>query len=382
MASLIYREDYIHALGLTKLHVGVLQLDATVSWKELINLIPRESIDDMDSMKRTALSWAAQREDVDQIRSLLIKGADPNTHDIREKSPLMYCSNDPQCLSLLLQAGADPNLLDCQGYSMLCRLIHRTDDTSSAEILLAWGADLNLRKNDLSAIKQTLQRYRPRTLRWLLDHEVELEFRGICGETPFLEFLSNTGDEHPDMLEMLLEKKPQCLDSNDYHEGLLHHVARFSGSRYMRTFQQKADLSNLDTEQRSISGTRLWEKCSLGMTAHELAEWRRDHQAEWASECGMPLDPDPVAWFVAFTIFVGSIKAAQEPQLRKINNSSASSSTSVLPDERDEGESGKMDHHVSPKVPGAYPPECDGQCSEGKSQHDLPCSHKSQRTLK
>ena len=209
---MIRREDPIHALGLTKLHVAVLRFDATLAWEELIALTPRESIDDLDSMKRTPLSWAAQRGDVDQIRSLLIKGADPNARDIQGKSSLLYCANNTQCLSLLLQAGADPNQVDCLGHTKLNRLIHDTDDTSCAEILLTWGADLNLQRNNTPTIIVAVERCRPRTLKWLLDHDVELETRNSVGATALLSFLSVTEDDGPDMLGMLLEEAPIFSD--------------------------------------------------------------------------------------------------------------------------------------------------------------------------
>ena len=291
------------------------------------------------------------------MRSLLIKGADPNKCDIEGRSPLMYCANNTQGLTLLLRAGADPNQVDWLGYSTLCYLVMDADDTNCADILITWGADLNLQKRNISAIGQTVGRRRPRILKWLLDHDVELERRQCMGETPLLQFLSNNRNGSPDMLEMLLEKKPKCLARNDYQEGWLHYLARFGESRYMNIFRQKADLSDIDTEQKSINGIGPRGKCYPGMTALELAEWRRDHQAEWAYQCSMSPDPDPTAWFAAFTSFIESIKAAQVLKLRNEDKESTKASSSTPGNEIGPDVSARVDPQVFLRVPGAYPQE-------------------------
>ena len=218
---------------------------------------------------------------------------------------------------------------------------------------MAWGADLNLQINDISAIGQSVERYRPHMLKWLLDHNVELETRNSFGNTPLLPFLEDSQNAGPDMLEMLLEKQPQYSITNNFHEGLLHYIARFGGFQYIEIFLRKADLFDLDIERKNTSGVKLWKECYPGMTALELAERRRDHQAERALECGTSLDPDPAAWFAAFTSFIGSIKAAQESKIRNSDNSSAKVSSLKLSDDIDAGVNGSMD----PRVPGAYPQE-------------------------
>ena len=150
------------------------------------------------------------------------------------------------------------------------------------------------------------------------------------------------------MLEMLLEKKLRYSMMNNFQEGLFHFVARFSSPQFMDLFRRKADLSDLDTEQRSICSVRLWEKSYLGMTPFERAKWRRDHQEEWALECGTSPDRDPAAWFAALTSLIESIKAAQELKAR---------TRSTMVNKVDAGTNVIKDHYMHSRVPGAYPQE-------------------------
>ena len=357
---MLHRGDPVETLGLTKLHIAVLRTDSNIATEDPIISVARDSIDEQDCRGRTALSWAAEIGNFDQVQRLLMKGADPNSADSIGNTPLMYCAYNDRGLTLLLEAGANVNHINRIGLSKLLTLVRDSDDVNYAETLLKWGADLNLGSSLLSpAIHGTVQRYRPHLLTWLLDHDVELEIRDRNGRTPLLRFLccSSHHGGNPDMLEILLKKKPNLLARNDFEEGLLHFLARFSCVQYLRIFQQKSDLSELDSEQRSIRDPNSREKCDPGKTALELAEWRRDHQSEWSLASATPLDPDPQAWFAAFETFLDFVKSAHDAKLANDRGSRAEGSSSMPDSQSNTGESTSVDLQICPRLPGAFPRE-------------------------
>ena len=104
----------------TELHETVLRSEYTTNLSMVIKKLVTTSamIDDVDSFKRTALSWAAARTYLKAVEILLEYGASPNTQDILGRTPLHHAaiakssSESIACLSLLLKYGADANCID------------------------------------------------------------------------------------------------------------------------------------------------------------------------------------------------------------------------------------------------------------------------------
>ena len=354
MISLLRRGDPFEIFGLPDLHVAVLRLDPFIPFDERIASIPRELIDQRDCSGRSALSWAAERGDLDQIQRLLVRGADPNKVDFRGGTPLIHCIHDVHCLTVLLEAGSHVNHVDYSGNTKFNYLVARGDDVDCLETLWRFGLDLNFHaKSSTPIIFSALERDRPRTVRWMLEHGINLKVCNVVGERPLLHFLSITEDSFPNILEMLL-KTLDCLPTNKLREGILHYIARSASFKYMQIFEEQVFLSDLDPEQRSLCGFKLWEHNDPGVTPTELAVWRRDHQQEWSRECATPLDPDPVAWFKAFETFIGSINAARDARMREGIMETA---TTIPNDQADSDKILSSDHGMHPKLPGTYPQE-------------------------
>ena len=115
---------------------------------------------------RTALHNAARGQNLEEVRLLLDNGADPNAQDKRGVTPLMFATHNDsvkfsgildrveeslggvensgrqrqmKILSLLLDAGANPNIKDRYGKSALSRAL-RVVNTDAARILRKYGA--------------------------------------------------------------------------------------------------------------------------------------------------------------------------------------------------------------------------------------------------
>ena len=291
---------------------------------------------------------------------LLMKGADPNKADSFGETPLSHCAYDTECLAALLESGSHVDHQDLRGYTKLMRLAIKEDNVACAKVLERFGANLNNK-----AIFVVVERYRPQLLTWMLEQGIDIEARNFDGETALLTIF----EENADMLEALLKKsKPDCTVVDHFSEGLLHKVARFGNIQAMKVLQNGADLSDLDVERKSISGLNRFERSKSGKTALELAEWRRDHQSEWAIVNSEPLDLDSQAWFAAFKSFHEFIQAAY--MAKRANSAAAnletSSGAAALPTEGIDSDqnmgtvgSTSTDLQMWPKVPGSYPRDDD-----------------------
>ena len=357
--SMFSKRDPIEALGFNELHTVTLGLDLSKEFKIVMALIPREEIDQPDRTGRTSLSWASELGESDKIKILLMRGADPNIADVRGKTPLMYCVHDVTCLSILLEAGAHANDKDIRGTSVLMQLIHGGDNVAGAELLRQFGADLNYQKDSISGghtiIHTVLQYTRPQLVNWLLDHDINIEVRNDFGVTPLLEFLDDSQGSSPGVLEIVMKKKPDYQAFDNFHEGLLHYLARFGSRQYITTLQQQADLSGLDVEQKSIGDLERFKRSVRGKTAQQLAEWRRDCQSEWAIDNSMPLDQDPHLWYATFESLIRSIKSSHN------GNAEGTNITGLGSEASDEGsttlgeQNAMKDHVAIPRLPGSFP---------------------------
>jgi len=89
-------------------------------------------------------------ESIDMLRSLLAAGADPK-RDTSVNALEVAAAKGPRLTQFLLEAGANPNLLDEEHRPLWWRTMERGEDDSATNILrmmLDHGADLSLRRPD------------------------------------------------------------------------------------------------------------------------------------------------------------------------------------------------------------------------------------------
>ena len=364
LESVLSQGDPSETLGFSELHSLVVCTDCLNSFKSRLILISRDMINHKDRTGRTPLSWAAELGKNDEMILLLMKGANPNIADRRGQTPLLYCAHDAICITTLLKSGAHVDHVDKLGNTKLMRLFLCGDDTRCVDILRRFGTNINHRTVSESVIHLTVQRSRPRILKWLLERDVNLEVPDSVGDTALLSLLRNSQGEYADTLEMIVQKNPNYKAMNNLGEGLLHSVARFGSFQYISILTGWSDLSDLDVDQKNTRGLRQFQKNSHGNTAMELAEWRRDYQSDWALDSQMDLDPDPEAYFAAFKSWIESIRAAY---IAKMSNSAelhAESSGRYVLSSGDDIDS-EADHRLRLRIPGSYPSEESDRHSQG-----------------
>ena len=217
------------------MHLALLRLKHTKCFDTELLATPRISIDQRDSQGRTPLAWAAYHGEVEAVKKLLQRGADPNIADLRGDTPfhLAACAGGcqaTQCLASLLQVGADIDACNVWGGTALILSI----------------------------------RYRGRNS---------------------LKFLLDSGAKYCTM------------DTNG--RSLLNYAV-FSGSISILSIMQRAGLHSLNIDLVD----------EYGRTAMQIAQWRRDFNAEWSIWYSLPEDKDPLEWFRAFKDLLDSIRAA------------------------------------------------------------------------
>ena len=143
-----------------------------------------------------ALITACQANDSDEVGKLLKDGAvNCNELDSNKRSALFYCIDheDLTCLNMLIEAKADLNLKDKDGYSCL-HLAVINGNQKVLEKLFAAKADLNVFDGEMHTL-----------VHWAI----------VCG--------------HTEILEYLLKKKCNAETSDIHGAYPLHYAAQMCG---------------------------------------------------------------------------------------------------------------------------------------------------------
>ncbi len=122
-------------------------LTKLAGWKpaDVRQKMQADRVNQLDRHGRTALMRAIQKNNVSQARQLIAQGANPNAREmIVGLTPLMWAvdSQRPDLTQLLLENGANANVMDNRGFTPLHRAV-LADRFDLAKLLLDYGADID-----------------------------------------------------------------------------------------------------------------------------------------------------------------------------------------------------------------------------------------------
>jgi ankyrin repeat protein len=132
-------EDYLESRTFPILHKVVLNLSGA-DLRQLLEL-STANINAQDSEGRTALAWAAARNDLKAVKTLLEFNADPNACSPRGQSPLHlaaqnHSAQSSEVVKALLEANTDVNCVDYWRRSALLYAGRNQEDPACLEHLI------------------------------------------------------------------------------------------------------------------------------------------------------------------------------------------------------------------------------------------------------
>ena len=264
-------EDYLESRTFPALHKTVLGLVKSNLRQQLE--LSTSTIDDTDADGRTALSWAAARGDFDAVNILLEFGADPNICSRRGQPPLQWAAQSPtercaEILQALLKHNADVNHPDHQNRTVLINATADLDEPECLRILVENGADLNWQDcHKRTPLGYAAKMGKSRNLSYLLSCGADPHIQDHWGYTPLYEAILQN---HHSVLQCLL-KEANIIPTATFANGMsvLHVTAKYGDLETMCLLASK-NMGTLNPVERN-------NEC---LTAQDLLNQRNDADSE------------------------------------------------------------------------------------------------------
>ena len=279
------------------------------SFEEVLRSTPRDSIDLADSLGRTTLHWASRVGDSEAVDQLIRCGADPNKTDTLGNTSLhSSISGDSRCLELLLRAKADVELRSVHGQTVLHYISADGWDTTSLEVLLRYGA--NIEAIDFlgrTPLQSAVMRDNHFMVSGLLERGGNINARTTDGWN----CLDRALYYHSyNSLRILLDNSGLRYNVNTDTGRTLLHIAALNADIESLYILMSKPLYELDTAEKDADG---W-------TAVQLAQYRRLNNEEWSRAFLRPRDKDSTEWYNVFEELLESIISAQASMAGSIDD--------------------------------------------------------------
>ena len=237
------------------------------------------TINCVDNNGRTAISWAAARGDVAAIKVLLRYGADANMYSLSRMVPLHFAARARTCdpIRALLRGGAEVDFRSDCFQTALHHAAAYQDDESYIECLVEAGADINARDADgYSPLIWTALSGHPRAAASLLQGGAHMELPDENGLTALLHSVECNSHE---VLQVLLAGGAKSSARSTLDMTVFHVAA------------EKGDVQTLDIlEGTDLQGASLDSRDSEGLTAMDRIYRRSDAPPELVARFKMLLE--------------------------------------------------------------------------------------------
>ena len=263
-------EEHLESRAFPPLHKIVLGLSSLDLQMQLD--LSTVGIDEKDADGRTALSWAATRGDLRAVSLLLQYGADPNVVSLRGQTPLHWASQNPnensaQILQALIDAGSNINQIDYWKRTALIYASCNQDDPRCLEILVSGGANLNSQDcHQRSPLGYAAKMGKSKGLEYLLSAGADARLVDMWLFPPLFEALQHN---HHKCLRSLLQHNPVPLLTDINGMSALHVAALYSNVE---------TLNILAAHELGQIRTNALDK--MGMTAQDYFNQRGDTASE------------------------------------------------------------------------------------------------------
>jgi len=256
-------EDDLESFEFTALHHAVLRLSNDDLAKAIRDLLKQKnaSIDDLDAHGRSAVSWAAQRGDFEDLNDLLECGASPDAPK-GKKTPLIYAAGSTKsvaCVVRLLASGADPNIVDPAGLNALMwSCINLQNHFGHVNPLLRAtqleATDINGRTALFHAASKNLE---PTQI--LLQASANVNHLDHNGYTALHMAISY---DHPEIFLALRDAHAIYTTATSTRQTILHHAAVYASVDMLHTMMV-CQLRELDVEAIDLEGCKPRDRLAL-----------------------------------------------------------------------------------------------------------------------
>ena len=271
MGAVLPAEDFLEKSEMKLIHqmtlgLNLLQLDRLLAGYSMSQL------EEVDSLGRTALVWAARRGDFPALSTLLQYGARDTIRDNWNMSALTCAIRGKsfECVALLLENGSDVNGRHAYNYTPLLQCAYDAGINEMADMLLDYGAQLE-GMNDNGDTPLTVAFLKSSTdlaEHLILQCGANIHHVNKLGMTPAN--LAIYRNNHR-ILKLLLQLNADSWSTTKSGATILHTAAESADEETLRIMSQ-GDLLDVSLDAKLH-----------GLTAAELAEKRTDVEVEWHS---------------------------------------------------------------------------------------------------
>ena len=297
--------DILDLPELTKAYLGL----SPESFDCVLRSTPRVSVDLADECGKTTLHWASEAGDWEAVEQLIHCGADPNKADNAGRSSLhMSVQGGSRCLEVLLRAKADVNMKNFYNRTALHLLSAYGWDTTSLDLLLRFGANIEATDRfGFTPLQEAVREGNHLMFSGLLERGANINARDPRGLTCLFHALRFNGHNS---LRILLENPGRLYNvKSDNGPTLLHVAAMYADIESLYILMSK-QLYELDIAEEDV----------YGWTAMQIARFRRLDNEEWSTLARRPRDKDPTEWYYVFKELLESITGAQALMAGNVDN--------------------------------------------------------------
>ncbi|MBX3118548.1 MAG: ankyrin repeat domain-containing protein [Fimbriimonadaceae bacterium] len=189
------------------------------------------------------LFFAVDRRDVAEVESLLKKGADPNSRNGLELSPLHIASASfqPEVMQALIAAGAKPDLDTIYGTPLAFAAM--SGNMPGAGILLSHGAKVNsVRQDGYTVLMMAANSGSPELVAELIKRKADINAKSASGSTALI-YTARSG--HMDAAKELLEAGASIEAADEEGQTALMTAAMSGHADYVKMLLQRGAKPNV-----------------------------------------------------------------------------------------------------------------------------------------
>ena len=247
-----YSSFFLEQLGFSFIHRVVMGIYPTNLPLALREATPSD-VNERNRFGRTPLMYAVCRGDAKATRLLIDNGAATEECDYYGATALLLACDTqlgPQCLDVLLEAGANVDHVDFSGWTGL-HIAAQRDLFDTGRKLVEAGATLDVQtRAGITPLMMALESEKMAMFPYLLEAGADANVADQEGQTVLSKSIVSDDQEN---MRMLLENGVRSVGSADNPSTLLHAIAKLGDPKMMKMLGE-FDLSDIDPQARNRGG--------------------------------------------------------------------------------------------------------------------------------